>query len=947
MREKLRDVVWPLDKEDLMQVRCLGSLTFAQPLEVVQFRKFHANDCLQWLKNSKGSVLNEASRVPPVASYKALAIMANPTQLHPEKGKGEPVVGLGTMYISPYILGVPFSSAFLALSEWAEKKESLKTSQFLFVHLNSTSELTHLCVDYPVFLDPVNKGLCNSKPSTWAAYNLHAFTLQQVSMGESDDRKEYVMLPCTKAVELEEAQSRCCRPTEEKMEAVGETFIKATMIRIQVASPLPLHWTIMAEKKLQDFLNETMEEANSKKQASKLSNPSANKGDGKADPPKGGGRVGTTQANIHAEQKGNKEDPTGAAMGGGGVNVATPPPFSCTLSDEEVATAVHELLEQAHQIHIKSLYETGSVRIVDRLLAEALMTEFVRLGAILSEDLVASLHAFRIQIRDSHKEVLENLKGALCHLPREAVGEDPFRAICDNSESIQKDTTSLLATIELVFQDMEDFLQRCLSDVGSVGESEILIRAFNERFISHTNNVQRIVFSPAMEHWVVSHRVSTALATLQPLTAHGFTSLLSEVIHRLGLAGPLKGPTPGDQGELEKMEAVPVPPEKIANTLGQVLFDLVEADGKEQPTWFQPRGLHLDYTSNFTDQRASQIAPVLSFSVFDDVKEEIEQLRQMGPKVPPPGLPVLGLDELWKKLCNTPPGDWKAKLGSLLGLDGGLQPQTKPDPTNGGGGSSQRTGSLNQPAPQVMPKDPPASQRADGAGVLIDQKEDNPAKQSNPTPKGSKNKNNYNKRPQVEPEEDKADPTGPAKKAFKNAHRDSSLLEGLTIPSGVDVSTTVKLSLSCLDKAEDGSFCRSSPKGSSKAKGGPGGTKVKEENPEEEDKQNPDEGPDDAEDIKADEDDDWDDPKSKPGQRIGSASIVKKENNSNGKPKREKSFSELVRECRYKKFLLDTEEANLVKCALLGLEDVLIPTQEQVDQSCLFEEHPSDRTSAV
>ena len=131
----------------------------------------------------------------------------------------------------------------------------------------------------------------------------------------------------------------------------------------------------MADKKLQDFLNQTMEEANQEKQASKPSDPSANKGDGKADCPKGGDRVGTTQADIHAEPKGDKEDPIGAAVGRGGANMAAPLPFPCTLSDEEVATVVHELLEQAHQIHVESLYETRSVRIVDCLLAEAFMTE--------------------------------------------------------------------------------------------------------------------------------------------------------------------------------------------------------------------------------------------------------------------------------------------------------------------------------------------------------------------------------------------------------------------------------------------------------------------------------------------------------------------------------------------------------------------------------------------
>ena len=99
-------------------------------------------------------------------------------------------------------------------------------------------------------------------------------------------------------------------------------------------------------------------------------------------------------------------------------------------------------------------------------------------------------------------------------------------------------------------------------------------------------------------------------------------------------------------GTWGKAGVIPVPLEKITNTLCQVLFNLVEVNGKEWPTWFQPRGLHLDYTSNFTDWWASQILPVLSSLVFEDVKEEIDQLCQMGPKVPPRGLPVLGLDKL-------------------------------------------------------------------------------------------------------------------------------------------------------------------------------------------------------------------------------------------------------------------------------------------------------------
>ena len=53
-----------------------------------------------------------------------------------------------------------------------------------------------------------------------------------------------------------------------------------------------------------------------------------------------------------------------------------------------------ELLFKAQEMHLESLFETGSVRLVDRLLTEAIMTEFARLGMILSEDFVASLRAY-------------------------------------------------------------------------------------------------------------------------------------------------------------------------------------------------------------------------------------------------------------------------------------------------------------------------------------------------------------------------------------------------------------------------------------------------------------------------------------------------------------------------------------------------------------------------
>ena len=58
---------------------------------------------------------------------------------------------------------------------------------------------------------------------------------------------------------------------------------------------------------------------------------------------------------------------------------------------------------------------------VDRLLTEALMTEFVRLGMILSEDLVANLRAYRTEVKESCETLFQNMEATLSHFPCEAV----------------------------------------------------------------------------------------------------------------------------------------------------------------------------------------------------------------------------------------------------------------------------------------------------------------------------------------------------------------------------------------------------------------------------------------------------------------------------------------------------------------------------------------------
>ena len=58
-------------------------------------------------------------------------------------------------------------------------------------------------------------------------------------------------------------------------------------------------------------------------------------------------------------------------------------------------------------------------------------------------------------------------------------------------------------------------------------------------------------------------------------------------------------------------------------------------------------------------------------------------------------------------------------------------------------------------------------------------------------------------------------------------------------------------------------------------------------------------------------------------------------------------FKQRLRKACYRKFLMDTDEANYVKGILLGLGPGVILSQKQIDQSELFLERPSDKTAPV
>ena len=338
----LREGSWRFNERDLTQSACLRSLGFAQPLESVGFRKYKAEACLGWLKTPKGDVLSDATRLrqgggqPTTPKSEALAIVASLSRLRPKGGK----VSMGLVFILPYIEVVSFASAHIALKDWMEEEGLLEETHILFVQLGPSSQLQPHCVGYPVFLDPIHEDRKVASDNSWAAANLRAFGLQGVTLSlPGTGPHVFVMLPRLFTAEQGSLwwDSRCIPPTEEELEAAGPNLLQGGPTRITFAKPSELHWTVVVDKSFSAFCKKAREMAAAEK---KGGTPSTALGGGGGIPIPGTSRTG-----------GPPEAPKSCI----------PDPFPDNPTPAQLRDTTAELLLQTQEMHVESLFETGSV----------------------------------------------------------------------------------------------------------------------------------------------------------------------------------------------------------------------------------------------------------------------------------------------------------------------------------------------------------------------------------------------------------------------------------------------------------------------------------------------------------------------------------------------------------------------------------------------------------
>ena len=110
-------------------------------------------------------------------------------------------------------------------------------------------------------------------------------------------------------------------------------------------------------------------------------------------------------------------------------------PPTPTLEWQEVDARVAEVMDQVHNLHLQLMQEMGFIREIDQALSKSLMVEFLRLKAIITDDLSGTLQTWQANMEASTDKFLRDLDAATqtsTTLPSKnaVVGDSssPFRA---------------------------------------------------------------------------------------------------------------------------------------------------------------------------------------------------------------------------------------------------------------------------------------------------------------------------------------------------------------------------------------------------------------------------------------------------------------------------------------------------------------------------------------
>ena len=191
------------------------------------------------------------------------------------------------------------------------------------------------------------------------------------------------------------------------------------------------------------------------------------------------------------------------------------------------------------------MQEMGFIRMIDQALSKSLMVEFLRLKAIIGDDLSGTLRTRQADMEATTDKFLRDLDAATqtsTTLPSKnaAVGVAPrqFRAAAQLRVALP------LTQLDEAREEMEKFIQSHLRELRSQQETKNLIGELSSRITDHRGRVRQLLRSEPLRHPEVVPLVLVGLAAHRPLESNFFPGLLEGLLGSLGIAASGEGDPP-------------------------------------------------------------------------------------------------------------------------------------------------------------------------------------------------------------------------------------------------------------------------------------------------------------------------------------------------------------------------------------------------------------------
>ena len=452
-----------------------GALGFTKPLEKLVLHAVPLQSLLDWLSKPKGPNLVEASTA--TASDKVLVLAVTKQMLY---GEETPLVGVGLMYKPHYISMEPFSATYMHLHVWhaagssVESEDKLNSSCLIFVNISEISDVIPVTTQHPVLLDVATKETMMRTGKPMAPLSFRGFRLHTVWTQQSGgDLVHQVVFPRF----LGESTSSML---EYKPGKFAQGLMQGPKMAINLRPPSDDHWNITTDLFLPLAVDTFRRRHEAKWAAQGL----------------GGESEGAKASPMEAPAPRESHQ---VVVGSSRAALST----ETTHQGEEALETACEILERVHTIHLQTMHEMGSVRELDWTLARTLMAEFVRLQLIIGEDLMKSLVALCTDLETSCEALSSDFARTLNLHSNDSVSPQVKELIQKFQQSISMKVNLPLMELGAAREDMEGFLQRCLREISSQSESQMIIEELSRTLSVYTSRVQEVIQAPGLNKLAV------------------------------------------------------------------------------------------------------------------------------------------------------------------------------------------------------------------------------------------------------------------------------------------------------------------------------------------------------------------------------------------------------------------------------------------------------------